>query len=55
LFWPNGWQGQESIQSVKQQVFRIVGGIGIRPAKFLKIGATYQRFQATEELHQSLN
>jgi long-subunit fatty acid transport protein len=55
LFWPNGWQGQESIQSVKQQVFRIAGGIGIQPAKFLKIGATYQRFQATEELHQSLN
>lgn len=55
IYWPNGWQGQESIQSVKQQVFRIAAGVGIQPVKFLKIGATYQRFQATEELHQSLN
>lgn len=55
IFWPNGWQGQESIQSVKQQVFRIMGGVGVQPFKYLKIGASYQRFQATEELHQSLN
>ncbi len=55
IFWPNGWQGQEYIQSVKQQVFRFAGGIGIQPFKYLKIGASYQRLQATEELHQSLN
>ena len=55
LLWPNGWQGQEYIQSVKQQVFRISGGVAFQPAPFIKIGATYNRFQVTEELHQSLN
>jgi long-subunit fatty acid transport protein len=55
IVWPNGWQGQEYIQSVKQQIFRISGGLGFQPAPFIKIGATYNRFQATEELHQSLN
>jgi len=55
LVWPNGWQGQEYIQSVKQQVFRIGAGVGFQPLPFVKIGATFLRYQATEELHQSLN
>lgn len=55
LVWPNGWQGQESIQSVSQQIFRIGGGVGFQPVPWIKIGASYLRYQATEELHQSLN
>jgi long-chain fatty acid transport protein len=54
-YWPNGWAGQEYIQSVHQQVFRIAVGGGLQLSKYLKIGAAYQRYQAVEELHQSLN
>lgn len=55
LDWPKGWAGQELILSVDQKVFGFGGGVGIQPLPFLKIGASYVRFQATEELHQSLN
>lgn len=55
IVWPNGWKGQETIQSVKQQVFRIAAGIGVQPIKYLKLGFSYDRLQGTEELHQSLN
>ena len=55
LYWPKGWQGQEYIQSVNQQVFAIGAGAAIQPLPFLKLGASYLRFQATEELHQSIN
>jgi long-chain fatty acid transport protein len=53
--WPEGWAGQESIQSVKQQVFAIGGGAAFQPLPFLRFGATYVRFQATEELNQKIN
>jgi len=55
LQWPTGWAGQEFIQSVKQQVFAIVAGFGIQPSPYFKVGASFIRFQATEELHQSIN
>jgi long-chain fatty acid transport protein len=55
LVWPDGWQGQEFIQSVKQQVFMFGVGGAFQPLPGLKIGASYLRYQATEELHQSLN
>jgi long-chain fatty acid transport protein len=55
LGWPKGWAGQEVIQSVKQQVFGFGGGVAFQPLPFVKLGASYVRFQATEELHQSLN
>lgn len=55
LVWPNGWAGQEAIQSVKQLVFAIGAGAAVQPLPYLKIGASYLRFQATEELHQSIN
>ncbi len=55
LVWPNGWQGQEFIQSVKQQVFLIGAGAAFQPLPYLKIGATFLRYQAEEELHQSIN
>ena len=55
LVWPNGWQGHEVIQTVKQQVFRLAAGIGFQPVPFVRIGASYVRYQATEELHESLN
>lgn len=55
LKWPNGWAGQEAIQSVSQMVFAIGGGAAFQPLPFLKLGASYLRFQAVEELHQSIN
>ncbi|HEY0253345.1 MAG TPA: outer membrane protein transport protein [Kofleriaceae bacterium] len=55
IVWPTGWQGQEAIQSVEQKVYRTAVGIGFQPLKYVKIGASYVRYQATEELHQSLN
>jgi long-chain fatty acid transport protein len=55
LGWPKGWAGQEVIQSVKQQVFGFGGGAAFQPLPYLKLGVSYVRFQATEELHQSLN
>lgn len=55
LQWPTGWAGQEFIQSVKQQVFAIAAGVAFQPTPYLKLGASYIRFQATEELHQSIN
>lgn len=55
LVWPNGWAGQEAIQSVKQQVFAIGAGAAFQPLPYLKLGASYLRFQSVEELHQSLN
>lgn len=55
LDWPKGWAGQESIQSVKQQVFGFGGGVAFQPLPFLRLGASYVRFQATEEIHQKIN
>ncbi|HEX7842296.1 MAG TPA: outer membrane protein transport protein [Kofleriaceae bacterium] len=55
LKWPMGWAGQESIQSVNQQVVAFQAGAAFQLLPFVKIGASYIRFQATEELHQSLN
>jgi long-subunit fatty acid transport protein len=55
LVWPTGWQGREAIQSVKQQVFAFGGGVALQPTPYLKLGVNFVRFQAAEELHQSLN
>lgn len=55
LHWPKGWAGQEFIQSVEQRVFGIVAGAGFQVMPGLKVGLSYIRLQATEELHQSVN
>ncbi|HEY0190251.1 MAG TPA: hypothetical protein VGC42_03965, partial [Kofleriaceae bacterium] len=55
LYWPDGWAGQDYIRSVKQQVFAIGAGAAFQPLPYLKVGASYLRFQATEELHQGIN
>jgi long-chain fatty acid transport protein len=55
LKWPNGWAGQEYLQSLTLQVFAIGAGVGFQPLPYLKLGASYLRFQAVEELHQSIN
>jgi len=55
LYWPAGWQGQEYIHTVSQEVFAIGVGAAFQPLPYLKIGAAYLRFQAQEELHQSIN
>ena len=55
LIWPNGWQGQEFIQTVDQKVYMFGAGAAFQPIPYLKIGATFLRYEAQEELHQSLN
>src|SRR4029079_19829385 len=45
----------EATLGVDQKVLGSGGGAAFQPLPFLKLGATYVRFQATEELHQSLN
>jgi long-chain fatty acid transport protein len=55
LVWPEGWAGREAIQSVKQQVFAVGAGAAIQPLPYIKIGASYLRYQVVEELHQSVN
>jgi long-subunit fatty acid transport protein len=55
LKWPTGWAGQEAIQSVNQQVFAFQAGAAFQLLPSVKLGASYIRFQATEELHLGLN
>ncbi len=55
LFWPNSWPGQESIRTVDQRVYEIAFAAAFQPVPYLKIGASYNRYQATEELHQGIN
>jgi long-subunit fatty acid transport protein len=55
LKWPAGWPGQESIRSVDQRVFAVGAGAAFQLLPSVKIGASYVRFQATEDIHQALN
>jgi long-subunit fatty acid transport protein len=55
IAWPDGWAGREAIQSVKQQVFAFGAGAAFQLLPNVKFGASYVRFQATEEIHQSIN
>ena len=55
LVWPNGWAGQERIQSVNQQVFLFGGGAAFQPLPYVKLGASLLRYQGVEELHQAIN
>jgi long-chain fatty acid transport protein len=40
---------------VKQQVFQIGAGAAFQPLPYLKLGASFLRYQLAEELHLSLN
>lgn len=53
--WPDGWAGQETFQSVDQKIFGLSAGVGFQALPWLKFGASYVRFQATELIHQKLN
>jgi long-subunit fatty acid transport protein len=55
LFWQNSWPGQEYIRTVDQRVYQIAFAAGFQPLPYLKLGASYNRYQATEELHQGIN
>jgi long-chain fatty acid transport protein len=55
LMWPSGWAGQEAIQSVQTQVFGFGAGAAFQLLPYFRFGLNYTRFQATEELHQTLN
>lgn len=55
LNWPAGWAGQEVFQSVDLKIFGISGGVAFQALPWLKFGASYTRYQASEEIHQKLN
>src|SRR3569832_1197047 len=46
LVWPNGWQGQEYIQTVDQKVFRIGAGVGFQPIPAIINKTTNNRYRA---------
>jgi len=55
LHWPQGWPGQEFVQSVDQKVYAFTFGAGFSPIRWLSLGAAYVHYQTTEELHQAIN
>src|SRR5262249_34802422 len=55
LVWPDNWAGQETIRSVKTQVFGFGGGAAFQLLPYFRFGLNYVRYQATEDLHQALN
>lgn len=55
LEWPDKWPGQESVRSVKTQVFGFGAGAAFQLLPYFRFGLNYTRYQATEEIHQALN
>jgi len=55
LEWPDNWAGQESVRSVKTQVFGFGAGAAFQLLPYFRFGLNYTRYQATEEIHQALN
>jgi long-subunit fatty acid transport protein len=55
IHWPNGWPGQQYIQTVDQKVYQLVIGGAFQPIEYISLGAAYVRGQGTEELHQEVN
>ena len=55
LIWPNGWAGQERIQSVRQKVYEIAAGAAFQPLPYLKLGASWIHYRQVQELHQEIN
>jgi long-subunit fatty acid transport protein len=55
LVWPDNWAGQETVRSVKTQVFGIGAGAAFQLLPYFRFGLNYVRYQATEEIHQAVN
>lgn len=55
LFWPEGWPGQFHIETVNQQVVMLRAGGAIQPLPWLKLGAAFSYYRATEELTQAMS
>jgi long-subunit fatty acid transport protein len=55
LVWPDNWPGQETVRSVKTQVFGFGAGAAFQLLPYFRFGLNYTRYQATEEIHQALN
>jgi long-subunit fatty acid transport protein len=55
LYWPEGWPGQFRIETVNQQVVMLRAGGAIQPLPWLKVGAAYAYYRATEELTQAMS
>lgn len=55
IHWPEGWAGQEAIQTVDQQLFAIGIGAAFQPVPGVRVGASYIRLRGIEELHQKIN
>jgi long-chain fatty acid transport protein len=55
LTWPSGWVGREAVQSVSQQIYVLGVGGAFQPVRGVRIGASFLRYRAVEEDHQSIN
>ena len=55
LVWPDNWAGQETVRSVKTQVFGFGAGAAFQLLPYFRFGLNYTRYQATEEIHQAIN
>ena len=55
LYWPEGWPGQFHIETVNQQVVMFRAGGAIQPLTWLKLGAAFSYYRATEELSQAMS
>jgi long-subunit fatty acid transport protein len=55
LHWPDGWPGEQYVQTVDQKIYQLTAGAGFQPIPYLSLGAAYVRYQATEQLVQGIN
>jgi long-subunit fatty acid transport protein len=55
VIWKDNWPGQETVRSVKTQVFGFGAGAAFQLLPYFRFGVNYVRYQATEEIHQALN
>jgi len=55
LYWPDGWPGMFTVETVNQQVVMFRAGGAIQPLTWLKVGAAFSYYRATEELTQAMS
>jgi long-subunit fatty acid transport protein len=55
LYWPQGWPGQFHVETVNQQVVMLRAGGAIQPLQWLKVGAAFSYYRATEKLSQAMS
>ena len=55
LFWPDGWQGAQRIQSVDLRLYAMRAGAALEPIPGVKLGAALVYYRITEELVQQID